>query len=127
MIYLITLILLLTNSYQTKDDNQLIEIERRDGKVMQFEEIGRSEKSDGKMIKTLPAIIKGCFFHLHFNKVSEITFGMPKDTTITANVKWMSSKQTKLDIVKNKLICKIGDETVVLPLEAVRKIKFVRE
>ncbi len=127
MIYLISLILLLTNSNRTNDNAQLIEIERRDGKILLFQELGRSAKSGEKLIKTLQASHKGGFIHLHFDKVSEITFGSPKDTIISANIIWRTNKQTKLDIVKDELICKIGDETVIMPLAAVRKIKFVRE
>jgi len=119
--------IIISTFFETGQSTVVVEIQSKDGKVINFDEIGLSSKKNEKIIQALRVQKNGSYyFFLHFDKVSEITFRTIKEKSLTGRVVFSSGVQKEFDFIKTKLYCKSGDEIISMPLEAIRTIKFIK-
>lgn len=117
---------ILINLFQYNQESRKVEIYFKDGKIIQYDEIGRNSRRSGKLTHTFRVQYKQTNSHLQFEKVIEIDFGKIKENNISVDVLLSSGSIKKFELIRDSFLCRTGDKIVTLSLESVRKIKFIK-
>jgi hypothetical protein len=107
-------------------NNVMVEVHLKDGQIKYFDEIGRSPNMDGQMMKTFLADAGKGRFHLHMDKLSEVTFKEKTEKSIVADVLLISGAQKTFELQPGILFCKKGDDGTYLDIMDLKKIYFIK-